>query len=153
MARTNVLELEPEQLQAKAKKAKEQIELVQETYPEDIKPTEVGQLALKMLMADASGVIELDAAAKLFWSNCTKKYTPDAPKVIEVSHKQSPQEYLEEANMIGDGLLIDAEEEAEVFGQQADERGKELEAYENNLAEDDDALHQRTTVAEQAHNS
>ena len=138
MARKNILDLAPEENKEKAKSLQDQIDLVDTIFPDGVKPAEIGQQALKLLLAEAQGFIKLDPEAKKFWIKSADKYTPDAPKAIEVTKKQSPEEYLEEAFETYDVLLEEADERAESFGEQADKRSIEINAYEQTLLSDEE---------------
>lgn len=157
MSRKTILDLVPDENVEKVKSIKEQIVLVDTIFPDGVEPAEIGQQALKLLLAEAQGFIKLDPELKKFWTKCADKYTPDAPKAIEVTKKESPAEYLEKSFEEHDVSLEDAEAFALDYGEKADERGKEVDAYEQMLMSDEgeltDAAYQRAVIAQSQDNS
>jgi len=131
MPRENRLEVESEQ--SKAVIRERQLEIVKALYPDDLTPQEVGQEALKLLMADFKGALTppLESSEKVFLISLTKKYTADAPKAITVETRTSPEEMLYEALANEERLVNEAVEKAEEFGKAADEKAKLVEEFEN----------------------
>lgn len=157
MARITKLDLISDENAEKVKSIQEQIDLAKTIFPDGVKPAEIGQQALTLLLVEAQGFIKLDPELKKFWIKCADKYTPDAPKAIEIEHKISPEEYLEKSFEEHDILLEDAEAFALDYGEKADERAKEVDAYEQTLFSDEeevtDAAYQRAVIAQSQDNS
>ena len=111
---------------------KQQMLVAESLYPEDLSPQEVGQLSLKLLMADFLGELipTLEPSERAFLQNLTKKYTADAPKAIEIEHKTSPEEMLYKALENEEALVHEAVERSEQFGEEADKKTKLVEEFE-----------------------